>query len=329
VALSRTKQTADARKLLGELAASPAMSRRSDPVAYYQLGELMASVDLYEPAISMLEKADAKLDDVSFDDRIRQLLMRERLGTAYQIHRTKNFEIRFPDDVSPEGAARLGEVLEAELERIRKIVPVAQFQPVQVNVLWWSEFRSTFTGTDHILGFYDGTITLPFAGILRLNPEIVAIASHELAHAVLAQATNDRAPSWLQEGLAQRIEMVPYHRNAFNMYDDDRLIAVSLLDPVLRDSVDGDLISEAYIESQTLVRYLEAAYGRGGLQKLIVSLRDGASEDEALTRLSGKSLAELDIAFRQWGRSAKTVFENPKPIDYTSGKDESIRFSKR
>jgi len=328
-ALSRTKQLDVARKLLGEVAASPAMARRTDPVAYYQLGELMASVELYEPAISMLEKADAKLDDVSFDDRIRQLLMRQRLGTAYRVHKSKNFEIRFPEDVSPEGARRLGEVLELELERIRKIVPVAQFQPVQVNVLWWGEFRSTFTGSDHILGFYDGSITLPFAGIMRLEPEIVAIASHELAHAVLAQATKDRAPSWLQEGLAQRIEMVPYHRNAFNMYEDDRLIAVSLLDTVLRDSVDGDLISEAYIESQTLVRYIEAAHGRGGLQKLITDIRDGASEDEAIARLSGKSTPEFDIAFRQWGRAAKTVFENPRPIDYGSSKDESIRFSKK
>jgi len=328
-ALSRTKQFDVARKLLGEVAASPAMARRTDPVAYYQLGELMASVELYEPAISMLEKAKPKLDDVSFGHRIRHCLRPQPPGTAYRIHKSKNFEIRFPEDVSPEGAERLGEVLELELERIRKIVPLAQFQPVQVNVLWWGEFRSTFTGSDHILGFYDGTITLPFAGILRLEPEIVAIASHELAHAVIAQATNDRAPSWLQEGLAQRIEMVPYHRNAFNMYEDDRLIAVSLLDTVLRDSVDGDLISEAYIESQTLVRYIEAAHGRNGLQKLINNIRDGASADEAIAQLSGKSTPEFDIAFRQWGRAAKTVFENPRPIDYTSNKDESIRFSKK
>jgi hypothetical protein len=277
----------------------------------------------------MLEKADAKLDDVSLDDRIRQLMMRQRLDTAYQVHTTKNFEIRYPDDVSPEGAARLGEVLEAELVRLGKIIPVEQFQPVRVNVLWWHDFRSTFTGTDHILGLYDGSIMLPFAGISRLDPGIVSIASHELAHAMLAQATRDRAPSWLQEGLAQRIEMVPYHRNAFNMYEDDTLIAISLLDSVLGSSVDPDMIGEAYIEAQTLVRYIEAAHGRAGLLRLIAAFRDGASEDEAIRQLSGKSTAELDLAFRAWGRSSRTVFENPRPIDYSSSRDQSIRFSRK
>lgn len=329
LALSRAKRTADAKRFLGEVVTSPAMARRTDPVAWYQLGELMASIELYGPAISMLEKADARLEYVSLDDRIRQLMMRQRLETAYRVHATKNFEIRFPDDVSPEGAARLGEVLEAELERLRKIIPLEKFESVRVNVLWWSDFRSTFTGTDHILGLYDGSIMLPFAGINRLDPGIVAIASHELAHAVLAQATNDRAPSWLQEGLAQRIEMVPFHRNAFNMYDDDRLIAIALLDSVLGGSVDPDMIGEAYIESQTLVRYLEAAHGRTGLQKLVAAFRAGANEEEAIGQLSGKSVAELDIAFRNWGRSTKTVFENPRPVDYTSSRDESIRFSRK
>jgi len=329
MALSRTKRSDDARRLFTEVVTSTAMKRRSDPIAYYQIGELMASVELYAPAIAMLEQADAKLDFVSLDDRIRQIAMKERLGRAYRVHRTTNFEIRFPDDVSPEGAARLGEILEAELVRIRKVIPIEQFQPVTVNILWWAEFRSTFTGSDHILGFYDGKITLPLAGVARLNPDIVAIMSHELAHAVLAQATNDHAPAWLQEGLAQRIEMVPYHANAFNMYEDERLIAVSLLDAVLNGSVDPDMIGEAYIESQTLVRYVEAAHGKGGVQKLVSAFKAGADDEEAIRQLSGKSVAAFDMAFRAWGRAAKTVFENPPPVDYSADRSESIRFSRK
>ena len=328
-ALSRTKRSDEAKKLYSEIVTSPAMKRRSDPMAYYQLGELMAAVDLYEPAMALLEQADAKLDFVSLDDRLRQLSMKQRLATAYRIKKTANFEIRFPDDVSPEGAARLGEILEAELVRIRKIVPLDTFEPVTVNVLWWAEFRSTFTGSDHIGGFYDGKITIPLAGVRRLEPAIVALVSHELAHAVIAQATMDRAPAWLQEGLAQRIEMVPYHANAFNMYEDQRLISVSLLDSVLQGSVDPDLIGEGYIEAQTLIRYIEAAHGRGGVQKLLAAYRGGADDEGAIAQLSGKPVAEFDLAFRSWGRAAKTLFENPPPVDYSAGSSDTIRFSKK
>lgn len=329
VALSRTQRTDDARRLFKEVVSGPGMKRRSNPITFYQLGELMAGVELYAPAIALLERADAKLDFVSLDDRIRQISMKERLAKAYRVHASKNFEIRYPSDVSPEGAARVAEILEAELIRIRKIIPVEAFRPVTVNILWWAEFRSTFTGSDHVLGFYDGKITLPLAGVARLEPAVVALMSHELAHAVLAQATNDNAPAWLQEGLAQRIEMVPYHRNAFNMYEDDKLISVSLLDAVLTDSVDPALIGEAYIESQTLVRYIEAAHGRGGVPKLVAAYRAGAGDEAAIGQLSGKSVVEFDRAFRAWGRAATTVFENSHLIDYTANTSEKIQFSRK
>ena len=105
---------------------------------------------------------------------------------------------------------RLGlerEEMVAELARLQEWIPVRNFRRVIVNVVWWREFRATYTGSDAILGFYNGKITVPFAGISRYAPEVVSILTHELCHAMIAQATNDQAPRWFQEGLAQRVEM--------------------------------------------------------------------------------------------------------------------------
>ena len=158
-------------------------------------------------------------------------------------------------------------------------------------------------------------ITVPLAGI-DFVPQAVALMSHELCHAMIAQATNDQAPHWFHEGLAQRIEMRPFHANAFNMYTDDRLIAVSLLDPVLTKSPDSGMISEGYIESQTIIRYIEAVYGEAGVRKMIEAYRDGATDEDAIRRLTGQSPADFDTKLRVWGRSASRVFENPEPIRY-------------
>jgi len=195
-------------------------------------------------------------------------------------------------------------------------VPLQHFDRVVVNVVWWDEFRSTYTGSDFILGFYNGKITVPLAGAVRFVPPVVGLMSHELCHAMISQATNDQAPHWFQEGLAQRIEMRPYHANAFNMYDDNRLIAMSLLDPVLKMSSDPDVISEGYIESQTVIRYIEATYGEAGIKKMLDSFRNGATTDEAIQQLTGKSLAEFDVNLRSWGRGSARVFENPEPVHY-------------
>jgi len=249
----------------------------------------------------MYDRSQSIRANASIDERVRQIQMNKRLATKYYTTKTAHFEIHYPGDVSLGLATQLGGVLEAELKRLQEWIPVPNFKPVVVNVVWWQEFRGTYTGSDMILGFYNGKITVPFAGIPELIPPIVAILSHELAHAMIAQATNDQAPHWFQEGLAQLTEQRPFYENAFNMYDDERLLPVTLADAALRGSSDPDLITAAYVVSQTDVRYIEARYGRAGIRKLLLAFREGRTTEDALASLSGKFETEL----RAWGRQRR------------------------
>ncbi|HEX9982258.1 MAG TPA: hypothetical protein VGF69_03260 [Thermoanaerobaculia bacterium] len=317
VALQRLGRDAEAKQLLMSLASGRVLQRKRDVQSLTTLAELLASFDLYDDAIKTYDRAQTIRQQPFVDDRVRQLEMNKRLATKYTTMTTPHFEIRYPADVAENFAKEIANVLEGEYARLQKWIPTPNFQPVVVNILWWREFRATYTGTDFILGFYQSRkITIPYAGIGRLEPPLVAILSHELAHALIAQATNDHAPRWFQEGFAQRIEMVPYHENAFNMYTDDRLLAVSLLDAVLTGSPDPEMITEAYVLSQTLLRYVEAKYGTAGLTKMLASFREGATTEEAIRQLSGQSMAQFDVAMRAWGRSASRVFENPPPLRY-------------
>jgi tetratricopeptide (TPR) repeat protein len=322
-ALQRLDRRDEARRLLVDLASSRVLQRKNDAMALYALGEMLASFDLYDDAVKMLDRADATRHSASIDNRVRQLQMNKRLATKYNSLRTPHFEIHYPDDLTPNAASQIGRVLEAEFVRLQQWVPTANFKPVVVNILWWNEFRATYTGNDFILGFYEGKITVPFAGVGELVPQVVTLLSHELCHAMIAQATNDQAPSWFQEGLAQRVEMTPYHRNAFNMYEDNKLLAVSLLDAVLRGSPDPEMITEAYVEAQTIIRFIEAKYGHGGIGKMIKAFHDGATNEEALALLTGGTVADFDVKLRAWGRSSGwQVFENPEPIHYDTVDDQ-------
>ncbi len=172
-------------------------------------------------------------------------------------------------------------------------------------------------GNDFTLGTtYRGKITVPFAGIGAYPPEIVAILTHELCHAMISQATNDQAPRWFQEGMAQRVEMVGMMRNAFNMYDDSKLLAFSLLDNVMIGSSDPEMIGEGYLVSEAAIRYIEAKYGKAGIAKMLAEYRSGATTDEAIEALSGTNTAEFDRQFRQWGRAEQRTFETPIAARY-------------
>jgi tetratricopeptide (TPR) repeat protein len=321
-ALLRMQRGDEARQLLGELAASPMVRRKNEPQTMVELAEMLASVDQYDPAIRLLDRAAAVHPSAWVDDRVRQLQMNKRLASSYGTLTTGHFVIHYPSDVSQKFAEQFGGIMEAELIRLQKTVPTPNFHPVVVDVLWWQDFRSTFTGSDFILGFYQGKITVPLAGAPAWMPEIVAIMTHELTHAMIAQATNEQAPHWFHEGLAKRAEMIDYHPNAFNMYEDDKLLSVSLLDAVLRGSPDPGMIQESYIESQTVIRFIEAAYGPAGIPTMLKAFRDGATTEEAIFKLTGLTMAQFDVKLHDWGRSGAKVFENPPPVHYDRVDDD-------
>lgn len=310
VALQRLHRKDEAARLLAQVAQSPVLQRRRDPEALAQFAELFAAQDLFDAAVRMYDRSQQIRPNPFIDDRVRQILMNKRLATRYAVASTPHFEVRYPEDVSATSAIQLGNVLEREFQRLQAWIPTPNFERVVVNMVWWQEFRATYTGNDFVLGFYNGKITVPFAGVDAEIPEITAILAHELSHAMIAQATADQAPRWFQEGFAKRIETRSFHENAFNMYDDTKLLPVSLLDAVLGSSPDPELISAAYIIAQTDIRFFEQKYGRASLQRFLNAFREGATTEEAVQRVCGKPLPAVELELRQWGRGAQHVFTN-------------------
>jgi hypothetical protein len=316
-ALQHLGRIEEARRVLLDLATSPVLERKKNVYALEQLGDMLASFDVYDDAMKMFERSKAIGSDSGYADlRLIQVEMDKKLATQYSTHRSPNFEVRYPQEVSLAAAEGIARVLEGELRRLQRWIPLTTFKPVIVNIVWWQDFKSVYTGSEDVLGFYTGKITLPLAGIYELEPFVVSLITHELAHAMLAQATNDQAPRWMHEGLAQRVEMVPYSANAFNMYEDDKLLAVSVLDAVLGTSRDGDMVGAAYIVSETFVRYLEQNHGEAGVKAVIAKYAQGATTEDAIAAVAGRPLADVDASFRKWGRAEKRVFQNPPPVRY-------------
>ncbi len=316
-ALRRLSHETEAKQVVLDLALSPVVTRRNNAATYEQIGEALASFDEFDAAIVMFSRAQKLQADHPFDlMRIEQMSMNRSLAKSYSVFESPHFHVHYPGNSAVVSALAVAQILEAELTRLQKWVPVPNFKPVVVNIVPWAEFRTIYAQGGDVLGFYDRAITIPLAGIQRLEPEITAIVTHELCHALIAQATHDQAPHWFHEGLAQRVEMVEYASNAFNMYDDNKLFALSVLDPIITQAQDGGMIEAAYIVSQTFIRYLEATYGDRAFKQLLAAFAAGSNTDEALQALTGTSSAVVDANFHKWGRAEKRVFQSPPPILY-------------
>ena len=52
----------------------------------------------------------------------------------------------------------------------------------------------------------DGRLRIPVQGLSSVTPELARVLKHELTHSFVGQKSRGRAPTWLQEGVAQWME---------------------------------------------------------------------------------------------------------------------------
>jgi hypothetical protein len=138
------------------------------------------------------------------------------------------------------------------------------------------------------------------ASAIQIDAPLPAIVRHELAHLVLYHLLRGRRlPLWMEEGLAE------IAGGAFPVVTAEELPAAvaagrirPLDDLATRFPEDPDDLGIAYRQSESFVRFLRTEAGPGGLRAILLAIRDGASADDAIFRVTGSPRAELEARWR-------------------------------
>jgi hypothetical protein len=138
-----------------------------------------------------------------------------------------------------------------------------------------------------------------------LHPSLIAILSHELAHALVAQRVGSASvPTWFNEGLAQHVQMADQPSNELaDLERSRRAIALPALEAILANDGEAQFTQVAYVEAAWLVHSLEARYGAAALHRLLDAFAAREADEAALAAVTGATLRDLDAAFWQWGTS--------------------------
>jgi hypothetical protein len=300
-ALRREDRDREARDLLVAQLRGSVAEGRADPATLYQLAEVLAAEGSFDAALKVVARADSQLPFPPSGDRERRVRLERRLATDYPSRRTPHFDLRHRADWDRHDVARAARVLEAERARLRRWIPVDSDERVEIHFLPATDYVNAIDGGMGTVGLFDGKIRVPFAEVPTAHPVVVAVISHELAHAMISQATDDRAPRWLQEGLAQHVQMIQGRINPIPGYVAmSRHIAFPLLDAALEGLSLPELQAVAYDEANWTVHYIESDHGVDALHRLLAAFRDGATTEEALRTVFGASPAEFDRAVRRW-----------------------------
>ena len=316
-ALLRMNRIGDAQALANGAAVQELSARETFPATLLSIADAMASRSAWDTAATIYASIDSDDHQAIIETRMKQIELRRALSTNGIVIATPHFDVRHDPSMNPAIASRIGDLLEAETVRVRQRLglPVAEPRRVTVNVLYWDDFSGSITGVDHVVGLYDGEILFPFAVVNQFKPELVAIITHELTHAIVAEATNDNAPRWFQEGIAERMELVPHHENAFRETPPQLVLPLPLLDAVMQHVGDASMAEHGYRVAQTFIRFLESRHPNA-VPTLIAAFAAGQNTDEALTALTGKSLEALNRDFREWGFANSANFVNTEPFPY-------------
>jgi hypothetical protein len=80
--------------------------------------------------------------------------------------------------------------------------------PDQIAVILYTQqaFADITRAPGWVGALNDGRLRIPVQGLTEVTPELAHVLKHELTHSFVGQKTHGRAPTWLQEGIAQWME---------------------------------------------------------------------------------------------------------------------------
>jgi hypothetical protein len=253
--------------------------------------------------------------------------MRAMAGTVTVKDEVHRVHVRFQDDADSALAHLIGETVDKHRAVLAKDLGVEMPKPTRVDVVRDQFSLSAMTGLAYEAARTTGTVAIAKWGrVIMISPRAPSLGyawrdtlAHELTHLALSRGTLDRAPLWLQEGVAKREET----RWRAPLPSDDAvpadLIASIGLSKNLGRPLDGigpsiALLPSAreamvvYAEVTSFVRFIAgdragepgAITDKDALPKLIKAYAKGLDTDKALVEVTGKDLKAWDAIWRPW-----------------------------
>jgi hypothetical protein len=136
---------------------------------------------------------------------------------------------------------------------------------------------------------------IPVQGLTAVTPELARVLKHELTHSFIGQKTHNRAPTWLQEGVAQYMEGRRSSGTAGALLNAS---AQGELPPLagLEGSwmgLGGGEASFAYAWSLAVVESIIQTSGMGDITRLLDDIASAPNTEQALRAALHEDYADL------------------------------------
>jgi tetratricopeptide (TPR) repeat protein len=256
--------------------------------AYYGANKTGEAIDAWKQAVKL--RADP--------DVVEALKKAERDQAAESNFRegeTAHFDLKYYGGAAPELARGILTVLENDYNDLE-----SQFDytpPEQIGVVLYTgqAFADITRAPSWVGALNDGRIRIPVQGLTSVTPELARELKHELTHSFVGQKTHYRAPTWLQEGLAQWMEGSRSSTYASFLVDSAQKGTLPSLASLNGSWIgfSGGTASVAYAWSLAVIESIIDRGGMGDINRLLDAVASAPSPEDALQQSLNMSYDEL------------------------------------
>jgi tetratricopeptide (TPR) repeat protein len=214
---------------------------------------------------------------------------------SYREGETAHFALKYSGAATPGLAEEILRALEADFSDIESQLNYTP--PEQIGVILYTNqaFADITRAPGWVGALNDGRLRIPVQGLSSMTPELARVLKHELTHSFVGQKTHQRAPTWLQEGVAQYMEgqrSGQYASALLAMADQNQVPALANMEGSWLN-FSGDSAALAYAWSLATVESIIASGGSGDISRLLDAVASAPNTESALESSLRISYADL------------------------------------
>jgi len=282
----------------------------------------------YDGAAKILERADlARTEEGAGLGDIARGSARGMAATVEIRDDERGLAIRLQDEDDRALVPVLAEVAVKVRATLMKDLGVELLRPLRIDLVRDQFTLAAMTGLPEQAAQTTGTVAVAKWGrVTMISPRAMShgypwldTLAHEMTHLALSRGTRDRAPLWLQEGVAKREE---------TRWRDPQ--PLDRLGPSIAMLPTAEEAAVAFAEVHSFIRFWTKEVGDDGLPQLVLRLKTAKGSDDvdkAIQEVSGTDLAGWDKKWR--AHLAQTGHALPPDLAPAAGLPNAAEIAKR
>lgn len=202
----------------------------------------------------------------------------------YKENESAHFQLKYNGTAEPALAHEVLHVLETHYTAIESELNYTPPESIGVVLYTQQAFADITRAPGWVGALNDGRIRVPVQGLTSVDSELSRILKHELTHSFIQQKTRGRAPTWIQEGVAQWMEGKRSEENAavlLQVYDAGQAAPLERLEGSWM-GLSGNVAQYAYAWSLANTEYIVESDGMGDVDRILDHIAAGGSTEDAV-----------------------------------------------